>query len=98
MKPAGLVLAWAGYTLIYFGVCSVRGPGVGLFDLVIPGRTVLIPASSDPLAKAGIVFGGTGAAGKGAGGSTVTTDPNGKITNVVPGPGDNQPVTGGTVT
>ena len=46
MKPAGLALAWVGYTLAYFGFCSLRGPGVGLLDLVIPGRTVVIPGNS----------------------------------------------------
>ena len=97
MKPVGLVLGLAGYTLVYFGICSLRGPGVGLLDLLVPGRTVVIPG--DPLAlKGGIIFGGTGPAGKGAGGSTITTDPSGNVTNIVPGPGDNQPSPGGTVT
>lgn len=45
MKPVGLVLAFAGYTLAYFGWCSLRGPGVGLVDLLIPGRDVTIPDS-----------------------------------------------------
>jgi hypothetical protein len=40
VKPLGLVFAFVGYTLVYFGVESVRGPGVGLLDLVVPGRTV----------------------------------------------------------
>jgi hypothetical protein len=46
MKPLGLVVVFAGYTLAYFGWCSVRGPGVGLIDLVVPGRPVVIPGSS----------------------------------------------------
>lgn len=44
MSPVGLALGWVGYTLMYFGYCSLRGPGVGLFDLIIPGRDVQIPA------------------------------------------------------
>lgn len=43
MKPAGVAFVFAGYTLGYFGWCSLRGPGVGLLDLVIPGRTVVLP-------------------------------------------------------
>lgn len=38
-----LGVGWLGYTLTYFGFCSLRGAGVGLLDLVIPGRTVVIP-------------------------------------------------------
>jgi hypothetical protein len=41
-----LAVGWVGYTLAYFGFCSLKGPGVGLLDLVIPGRTVVIPSSS----------------------------------------------------
>jgi hypothetical protein len=40
-----LTVGWVGYTLTYFGFCSLRGPGVGILDLVIPGRTVVIPNS-----------------------------------------------------
>lgn len=47
MAALGLALAWTGYTLVYFGFCSTRGAGVGLFDLVIPGRTFIIPGG-DP--------------------------------------------------
>lgn len=39
-----LGVGWIGYTLSYFGWCSLRGAGVGLMDLVVPGRTVVIPA------------------------------------------------------
>jgi hypothetical protein len=101
----GLALAvgWAGYTLAYFGVCSLKGAGVGLLDLVIPGRTVVIPGGSSGPAPGsagagGITIGGTGGAGQGAGGSTITTDPNGNVTNIVPGPGINSPQPGGTFT
>lgn len=45
MKPVGLAFAFIGYTLVYFGWCSVRGPGVGLLDLVVPGRTVVVPTA-----------------------------------------------------
>jgi hypothetical protein len=38
VKPVGLLVAFAGYVLGYFGWCSIRGPGVGLVDLVVPGR------------------------------------------------------------
>lgn len=39
-----LAIGWSGYTLVYFGFCSLRGPGVGILDLIVPGRTVIIPA------------------------------------------------------
>jgi len=38
MKPVGLLVAFAGYTLAYFGYCSIKGPGVGLVDMLVPGR------------------------------------------------------------
>lgn len=38
-----LAVGWVGYTLVYFGWCSIRGAGVGFLDLVIPGRTFEIP-------------------------------------------------------
>ena len=40
MKPVGLVFLFGGYWLGYFGWESLRGPGVGLLDLIVPGRTV----------------------------------------------------------
>ena len=93
MKPVGLGLVWLGYTLAYFGYCSLRGPGVGLLDLVIPGRTVVVPSTG--LAQpAGL---GPNTPGGGPGGSTVTTDPSGKVTNVIPGPGDTNNLSPGGV-
>lgn len=87
----GLAVGWVGYTLAYFGFCSIKGPGVGLLDLVIPGRTVTIPAGGSAQASGPNIPGG------GAGGSTITTDPSsGKITHIDPGPGDNNPQPGGT--
>lgn len=50
--PLGLGVFFIGYSLAYFGFCSVRGPGVGLLDLVIPGRTVIIPGSSSSSSSA----------------------------------------------
>ena len=41
MRPAGIVVAFVGYWLAYFGFESLRGPGVGLLDLLVPGRTVV---------------------------------------------------------
>lgn len=38
MLPVGLAVLIGGYTLAYFGWDSLQGPGVGLLDLVIPGR------------------------------------------------------------
>lgn len=38
MMPVGLAITLAGYTLMYFGIESLRGPGVGLLDLIVPGR------------------------------------------------------------
>ena len=88
MKPVALALGWVGYTLAYFGVCSLRGPGVGLFDLVIPGRTVMIPTGN----KSPSYF----TPGGGPGGSTITPTPGGG-TNIVPGPGVNAPQPGTTL-
>lgn len=38
MLPIGLAVLLGGYTLTYFGFESLRGPGVGLLDLIVPGR------------------------------------------------------------
>jgi hypothetical protein len=38
MKLLGFAIAWAGYTLIWWGWSSIQGPGVGFMDLVTPGR------------------------------------------------------------
>lgn len=38
MKLLGFGLAWAGYTLLWWGWSSLQGPGIGIMDLVIPGR------------------------------------------------------------
>lgn len=46
MLPVGLAITLTGYTLIYFGVSSIRGPGVGLLDLIVPGRFKGGPSSS----------------------------------------------------
>ena len=80
MPLLGLGTVWAGYTLIYFGVRSLRGPGVGLLDLVIPGRTVLVPStgggtpsnssSSGSALTPGPNTGGAGQGGGGGGGGT----------------------------
>lgn len=51
MKPVGLLIAFAGYTFAYFGWCSLRGPGVGLVDLLVPGRAVLIPGGAAKAAQ-----------------------------------------------
>lgn len=40
MKPLGLLIAFGGYTLAWFGWASLKGPGVGLVDLLVPGRQV----------------------------------------------------------
>lgn len=57
MKLLGFAIAWAGYTLIWWGWSSIQGPGIGIMDLVIPGRT---PAHSMAgQTKVGIVPKGT---------------------------------------
>lgn len=38
MKLLGFAVAWAGYVLMWWGWSSIQGPGVGIMDLVIPGR------------------------------------------------------------
>ena len=40
MAAVGVLVGFAGYWLIYFGVSSLQGPGIGLLDLIVPGRTV----------------------------------------------------------
>jgi hypothetical protein len=42
VKPVGIAVAFVGYTLAYFGWYSLKGPGVGILDLIIPGRTTII--------------------------------------------------------
>lgn len=89
-----LGVGWVGYTLAYFGWCSTRGAGVGLLDLVIPGRTVIIPGGGATGGTGGKFFG----PGNGPGGSTLTVDPNtGAITHITPGPTDRNPQPGGTI-
>lgn len=34
--PLGIV--WGGYTLVWYGYSLIRGPGMGLLDLVLPSR------------------------------------------------------------
>lgn len=74
MKPVGILIAFAGYTIAYFGWCSLRGPGVGLVDLLVPGRDVQIPdgsstgtAKSGAAAKSPGLIKGAGAGNVGAG-------------------------------
>lgn len=74
----GLGLVWVGYTLSYFGICSLRGPGVGLLDLVIPGRHVVIPSSSASLKS--------GDSGSGGGDTISAPDKTGRRV-VTPGGG-----------
>lgn len=42
----GLGVGFIGYWLAYYGYCSLRGPGVGILDLIVPGRDVTIPTSA----------------------------------------------------
>lgn len=41
----GLGTLFLGYWLASFGYYSLRGPGVGLIDLIVPGREITIPSS-----------------------------------------------------
>jgi len=34
--PLGVV--WAGYLLMWYGQCLIKGPGVGIVDLIVPNR------------------------------------------------------------
>lgn len=40
----GLGVVFFGYWVSLFGFASLRGPGVGFVDLIVPGRTVNWPA------------------------------------------------------
>lgn len=96
MSPVGLGLTLVGYTLAYFGFCSLRGPGVGLLDLVIPGRTVTIPSASS--SAGGAPGSNPFAPGQGAGGSTLIPNPTNPMNPpaaIIPGPGVNSPQPGG---
>jgi len=42
VKPLGLLVAFAGYTLAWFGWASLKGPGVGIVDILVPGREVTV--------------------------------------------------------
>lgn len=41
----GIGVLFAGYTFVYYGYTLVRGPGVGLLDLLVPGRFGGFPAA-----------------------------------------------------
>ena len=43
----GLGTIFIGWWVGLFGFASLRGPGVGFIDLIVPGRTVNWPASSN---------------------------------------------------
>lgn len=73
----GLALVWVGYTLSYFGVCSIRGPGVGLLDLVIPGRKVVIPAGGSGASTGSGFPAGTTISGADANGTSIVTPGDG---------------------
>lgn len=74
MGAVGLALGWVGYTLAYFGFCSIRGPGVGLLDLIVPGRDVTIPQQGD--LGAGVPT-GPGGAGQPSGSTGTPQGPKG---------------------
>jgi hypothetical protein len=38
LKLLGFAICWAGYALMWWGWSSIQGPGVGIMDLVVPGR------------------------------------------------------------
>lgn len=64
MTALGAGVALVGYWLAYFGWESIRGPGVGLFDLIIPGRLDAAQATAQGAASQG---GGTPVASSGGG-------------------------------
>ena len=35
----GLAITWVGYSLAWYGWTNLQGPGVGILDLIVPGRT-----------------------------------------------------------
>lgn len=73
----GVGATFLGYWLAYFGYCSLRGPGVGLLDLIIPGRdaTVTIPPAG-PTPSGTLFPGGTKLPPTSPGGQGQTVDPN----------------------
>ena len=73
MKPVGLVLALLGYTLVYFGYESIRGPGVGFLDLIIPGRPFTPYQGNNP--NVPYTLGGGGTAPEGLMGSAPVITP-----------------------
>lgn len=80
----GLGLGFVGYWLAYFGYCSIKGPGVGLIDLIVPGRQVTIPSSGGPGPNIGTP--GTFLPSQG-GGPPIYTGPTGSQFVPIPGSG-----------
>lgn len=39
MVGVGVLVAWAGYVLIYFGIDQMKGGNNGILDLAFPGRS-----------------------------------------------------------
>lgn len=60
MAGIGILIAWLGYGLGYYGVDQIRGGNNGLMSLLIPGKYSNQPNDSG------------GAAGSGAGGAAVS--------------------------
>jgi hypothetical protein len=42
MIPLGII--WSGYTLIFYGYCLIKGPGLGLTDLIKPSGVAKVDA------------------------------------------------------
>lgn len=42
MIPLGIV--WAGYTLVWYGYCLIKGEGIGLTDLIKPSGLTKVNA------------------------------------------------------
>lgn len=50
----GLGVVFFGYWVGLFGFASLRGPGVGFVDLIVPGRTVNWPAGGSGADSSGV--------------------------------------------
>ena len=94
MAGIGVLVAWLGYSLAYFGIDQIRGGNNGLLSLMIPGKYTNQPNDSGvstpgtPIASSNTVNAGnpgnanpisSTSAPKGAPPGTYGVDPNGTI-------------------
>jgi hypothetical protein len=63
----GVLVAWVGYSLFYYGLDQIRGGNNGLLSLMVPGKYTNQPGDSPGLPAAETQGGGVANTGTGAG-------------------------------